>query len=149
MFFLTKPDDSDIARFLARQQASRLSYSPADLTKFTVDRRRVVIGSGPADFAAARDALYSWKMFPPAWTRVYSTGPVKVGLSVAVAIHLEHGERGEELFAVEMDRQTGDVIYNIEAASSPANVMAWLGYPYVRALQSRFRRDSAAAMMLR
>jgi len=178
VFCLTKPIDSDIARFLERQQTSRLSYSPSDLPKFTVDRQRVVIGNGPSDFVAARAALYDWRMFPPAWTRVYSAGPLKVGLSVAVAIqHLgfwslngarvlyeldeeyrsgfaygtlvDHGERGEELFAVEMDRETGDVIYNLEAASRPAHVMAWFGYPYVRELQARFRRDSAAAMMLR
>jgi uncharacterized protein (UPF0548 family) len=57
-----------------------------------------------------------------------------------------HAESGEELFEVAIDRQTGEVSYRIRASSEPQSWLARLGQPYVRILQQRFRRDSAAAM---
>jgi uncharacterized protein (UPF0548 family) len=56
-----------------------------------------------------------------------------------------HAESGEELFEVFLDARE-DVLYRIRATSRPRAVLAWLGQPIVRALQARFRRDSAAAM---
>jgi uncharacterized protein (UPF0548 family) len=58
-----------------------------------------------------------------------------------------HAEAGEEIFTVTIDRNTGDVRYSIRAASKPRAPLAWAGYPIVRMLQSRFRVDSARAMM--
>ncbi len=57
-----------------------------------------------------------------------------------------HAERGEEGFEVSLHPQTGEVIYRIRAASRPRAVIARLGYPVVRVLQARFRRDSGEAM---
>ena len=57
-----------------------------------------------------------------------------------------HAENGEELFEVRFDRETGDVLYRIRAVSWPQSPLARIGYPIVRLLQARFRRDSAAAM---
>jgi uncharacterized protein (UPF0548 family) len=57
-----------------------------------------------------------------------------------------HAECGEEIFKVSLNPQTGVVTYMIRAASRPRAVLAKLGYPVVRSLQARFRRDSAAAM---
>jgi len=57
-----------------------------------------------------------------------------------------HAESGEELFEVFMDSRTGDVMYRIRATSRPRALLAHIGQPIVRALQSRFRRDSIAAM---
>lgn len=57
-----------------------------------------------------------------------------------------HAETGEEIFRVRMDPQTGAVSYVIRAVSRPRAVLARLGYPVVRLLQARFRRDSAAAL---
>jgi uncharacterized protein (UPF0548 family) len=57
-----------------------------------------------------------------------------------------HAESGEELFEVFVDAQSGDVLYRIRAVSWPQSALAWIGQPVVRALQARFRRDSAAAM---
>ena len=37
-------------------------------------------------------------------------------------------------------------VYTIRAASQPRDVLAYLGYPIVRRLQARCRRESAAAM---
>ena len=57
-----------------------------------------------------------------------------------------HAERGEEIFKVRMHAETGDVTYTLRAASEPRARLAWLGYPVTRALQARFRRESAQAM---
>lgn len=57
-----------------------------------------------------------------------------------------HAESGEELFEVALDPKTGDVTYRIRAVSWPQSMLAALGQPIVRALQARFRRDSARAM---
>jgi uncharacterized protein (UPF0548 family) len=58
-----------------------------------------------------------------------------------------HVERGEERFLIEWDRGDKSVWYDILAFSRPNHVLAWLGYPLVRWLQERFRKDSAAAML--
>jgi uncharacterized protein (UPF0548 family) len=56
-----------------------------------------------------------------------------------------HVESGEERFVVEWD---GDgVWYEIVAFSRPRHFLARLGYPYMRHVQKRFRRDTAAAML--
>ena len=57
-----------------------------------------------------------------------------------------HAEAGEELFEVFLNRQTDEVIYRIRAASWPRVTLTRLGYPIVRLLQARFRRDSIDAM---
>jgi uncharacterized protein (UPF0548 family) len=57
-----------------------------------------------------------------------------------------HAECGEEIFKVALDTQTGDVSYTIRAVSKPRVALARLGYPVVRLLQARFRRDSARAV---
>jgi uncharacterized protein (UPF0548 family) len=58
-----------------------------------------------------------------------------------------HAENGEELFEVRIDPVSGDVLYRIRAVSWPQSPLARIGYPIVRLLQARFRRDSAAAML--
>jgi len=57
-----------------------------------------------------------------------------------------HAESGEELFELFVDPRSGDVMYRIRAVSWPQTMLARIGQPIVRALQVRFRRDSAAAM---
>ncbi|PQO32369.1 DUF1990 domain-containing protein [Bremerella cremea] len=56
-----------------------------------------------------------------------------------------HMEMGEERFLVEMD-QAGDVWYDILAFSRPKRWIAWVVYYYMRRLQKRFARESAARM---
>ncbi len=60
---------------------------------------------------------------------------------------VEHGERGEEIFAVCLNRQTHKVSYWLRAASRPAAFLANLGYPIARRLQARFRKASCEAMV--
>jgi uncharacterized protein (UPF0548 family) len=58
-----------------------------------------------------------------------------------------HAEAGEERFLVEWDRSSGEVWYDIRAFSRPHTFLARLGYPYMRRVQRRFVRESAAAMV--
>jgi uncharacterized protein (UPF0548 family) len=57
-----------------------------------------------------------------------------------------HVETGEERFLVEWDRASDQVCYDILAFSRPRHILSRLGYPFARALQRRFGRQSAAAM---
>ena len=57
-----------------------------------------------------------------------------------------HAEAGEERFLVEWDRASGEVWYDILAFSRPHDFLTRLGYPYMRRVQRRFGRESAAAM---
>lgn len=59
----------------------------------------------------------------------------------------DHAGTGEERFLVEWDRATGEVWYDILAFSRPHLVLTRLGYPYLRRLQRRFGKQSAAAML--
>lgn len=58
-----------------------------------------------------------------------------------------HVESGEERFLVEWDQKDDSVWYDIRAFSRPNHVLTQLGYPFVRRLQKRFGRDSAASMI--
>lgn len=58
-----------------------------------------------------------------------------------------HAESGEERFVIEWDRADDCVWYDILAFSRPNYFVTRLGYPFVRCVQKRFARDSAAAML--
>ena len=59
----------------------------------------------------------------------------------------DHAGTGEERFLVEWDRASGEVRYDILAFSRPHRLLIRLGYPYMRRVQKRFGRESAAAMV--
>ncbi len=58
-----------------------------------------------------------------------------------------HAERGEERFSLEWNREDDSVHYDVLAFSRPKHPLAWLGYPFVRALQKRFAQDSKRTMV--
>jgi uncharacterized protein (UPF0548 family) len=58
-----------------------------------------------------------------------------------------HAGEGEERFLVEWDRASGEVWYDILAFSRPYGLLSRLGHPYMRRVQKRFGRESAAAML--
>jgi uncharacterized protein (UPF0548 family) len=59
----------------------------------------------------------------------------------------DHVEMGEERFVVEWDEATsGEVWYDILAFSRPHHPLVRLANPYIRRVQKRFGRESAAAM---
>jgi uncharacterized protein (UPF0548 family) len=72
-------------------------------------------------------------------------GPVK-RFGFASGTLPDHAGSGEERFLVEWDREEGHVWYDIVAFSRPRHFLARLGYPWVRRVQKRFGRESAAAM---
>ena len=57
-----------------------------------------------------------------------------------------HVESGEERLLIEL-ADDDSVWYDILAFSRPNHFLTRLGYPFVRRLQKRFSRDSAAAMV--
>jgi uncharacterized protein (UPF0548 family) len=57
-----------------------------------------------------------------------------------------HAGTGEERFLVEWDPESDEVWYDILAFSRPQKRLTNLGRRYMRRLQKRFGRDSAAAM---
>jgi len=58
----------------------------------------------------------------------------------------DHVETGEERFVIEWDEAGGEVYYDILAFSRPRRPLIRLANPYVRRVQKRFSRESAAAM---
>lgn len=149
--------------------------TPEQVAGFNNDYLRTRIGRGEADFERAKLAVTRWRMFPDTWTLLLPVGaPVSEQTCVAMYARVfgfwwrnacrivyrvdeprrfgfaygtlpGHMEKGEELFCVELDDE-GGVWYEIRAFSRPRHLLAWLGYPFVRYLQDRFRRDSAAQM---
>jgi uncharacterized protein (UPF0548 family) len=139
---------------------------------FSHDRSASVIGHGPSAFDAARRAFQQWAQFDLGWVRVANPlVPVARGRLIAMEAHtaglwslsisriLEtvdtatrfgflysttpmHVEEGEERFVIELDPATGQVWYLIEAVSCPRHPFARLGWPFARAMQHRFVRDS-------
>jgi uncharacterized protein (UPF0548 family) len=79
---------------------------------------------------------------------VYAAGSPTDGtrFGYAYGTLTNHAEAGEELFEIFIDPATEVVSYHIRATSWPRATLAKLGQPIVRALQARFRSDSARAM---
>jgi uncharacterized protein (UPF0548 family) len=77
---------------------------------------------------------------------VYTVESGEARFGFAYGTLTNHAESGEELFEVFVEPRTGDVMYRIRAVAQPQATAARLGLPVVRLLQSRFRRDSAAAL---
>ncbi len=59
----------------------------------------------------------------------------------------DHCGTGEERFLVEWNRACGDVFYDILAFSQPNQFLTRMAYPYMRRVQKRFGKASAAAML--
>ena len=58
----------------------------------------------------------------------------------------DHAERGEERFTVEWRMKDDVVSYELFSFSRPAVPLSVLGFPFSRALQKRFARESLRAM---
>jgi len=142
---------------------------------YNVHHGRRLIGHGPAAFAQAKNAIRRWEMFHNGWTHLcWPAAPIESGTTVAMlAGYLglyslnfcrivyvideprrygfaygtlpDHVEEGEERFVVDW-LEHGSVWYDVFAFSRPRHLLAKIGNPLVRALQSKFRRDSGRAM---
>jgi len=142
---------------------------------FDLDHNRELLGAGAATFAAACDAIRSWRMFPAplAWAEPPGV-PIAAGELVGMVAHAVglwwlnatrivyvideprrsgfaygtlpgHVERGEERFSVEW-LDDDTVWYDLLAFSRPRYWGARLARPVARMLQRRFVRMSKAAM---
>ena len=139
---------------------------------FAHDLSRSNLGQGQQIFEAARDAFRRWSQFDLGWVQVLDFGAeIAAGQLVAVEVHTVclwsvvfnrivetvdsptrfgfmyattalHIEQGQERFVVEFDPTTEAVSYLIEAVSRPRHPLARLAYPFSRAMQHRFAKDS-------
>ena len=144
--------------------------------KYNIDHNHIVIGNGEDDFERAKQSIREWKMFDFPWVELcwpdaaieedrtvailvrhfgfYSLNAARIVYTVgkwdwfgfAYGTLADHGESGEERFSVRLDRESGDVIYDLYAFSRPNHILAHLGYPLTRMLQKRFAEDSKHAM---
>jgi uncharacterized protein (UPF0548 family) len=143
---------------------------------FVHDISQSELGRGRLAFEAARDALLQWRPFDLGWVRVVNPGAkIAPGQLIGVQAHTAylwsvnlsrvvqlldsptrfgflyattalHVEQGQERFVIDFDPSTESVSYLIEAVSRPRHPLARLGYPFSRAMQHRFARDSHARM---
>lgn len=143
---------------------------------FVHDLSRSQIGQGRHAFEAAREVFQRWEHFNLGWVRIANPVPKIVpGELVAVEAHTAclwsislnriveivdsptrfgfmytttafHVEEGQERFVIEFDTENESVLYLIEAISRPRHILARIGYPFSRAMQHRFARDSHARM---
>lgn len=91
LFSITKPSVASIDRFRRAQAGKPFSYPAVGATastpppRYVVDRTRVKLGQGEADFRAACDALQAWRQFDLGWVVAWpDEGPLAVGRVVAV-----------------------------------------------------------------
>ena len=57
-----------------------------------------------------------------------------------------HVESGEERFLIEWDRNTDQVFFDILAFSRPRHILTRIGYPFARAMQKQFAKQSVEVM---
>lgn len=137
---------------------------------------RTEVGRGLQAFEAARDAFRRWQQFDLGWVQVLNpSAEITPEQIVGVEVHTAclwsvslnriveavntpsrfgfmyattalHVEQGQERFIIEFDPSTEAVSYMIEAVSRPRHPLARLAYPFSRAMQRRFARDSHARL---
>jgi uncharacterized protein (UPF0548 family) len=142
---------------------------------YNVDHERYLLGQGPVAFSRGKLAIQRWEMFHNGWTRLcWPDAPIQSETNVAMLARwlglyslnfcrivyvvdeprqygfaygtlTDHIEAGEERFVVEW-LEDGTVWYDVFAFSRASHVLARIANPAVRALQSKFRRDSGRAM---
>jgi uncharacterized protein (UPF0548 family) len=76
---------------------------------------------------------------------VNEDGPVR-RFGFAYGTLPDHPASGEERFLIEWDPKDDSVWYDILAFSRPRHLLARLGYPWMRRIQKRFGRQSAAGL---
>lgn len=92
MVTIRRPSENAIHQFLQQQSTADFSYPQVHLTTqaeavpgFDNDRNRVLLGSGPAVYEAACEAIQTWRMFPGGWAWIEPpTAPIEVGQNLAM-----------------------------------------------------------------
>ena len=95
MFLFTQPSQDKAKALLAKQVALPFTYAAVGATAttppkdFDVDRNRVQVGHGEADFLAACAAVRRWTMFDLGWIDLlWPIAPLVEGTTVGVVAHL-------------------------------------------------------------
>lgn len=175
-----RPSDATVRAWLASVASGPRTFEGPlpDATPhgFVLDVHSVELGSGAVTFAAAREALATWRCADLGWVAaVPSDTPPREGLVVAMLVRVfgvwianadvvdetidgeraagfryttlaAHAECGTERFLVTWDRASDRVVYEIRAVSRPGKWWVRAGRPLVRRMQRRFARDSMRAM---
>lgn len=90
-----QPTRDEIRAFLARQKGRPFSYPEAGASRgdppqgYDVDHNRVRLGEGPAAFAAACEAIRTWRMGRLGWVELQAPDEARMeaGLEVAMLVH--------------------------------------------------------------
>lgn len=183
MLLFSKPAPSRIHAFLESEKRRPFSYPEVGRTRYAEkvagydnDRNHIELGHGDAAWAAAKEAVRQWQMFPGGWAFVSPEAiPIREGGVVAMVARVlglwwlnscrivyvldeqnrfgfaygtlpGHVECGEELFLVEKTPD-GRVLYTLRAFSRPRFWPARLAYPLARAYQRKFVRESKLSML--
>lgn len=91
---LREPARHTVFKFLEANRTMAFSYPEVGQSNagaaagYVLDHNRVQIGQGERAFAAACDAVRTWRMFPDPWTKITApeTG-IRVGMVVAMQAH--------------------------------------------------------------
>lgn len=91
MFFLTKPSNEAVTRFLSSVERETFSYSEVGATNgqppagYVLDHNRVKLGEGQEVYDRAIAALRRWRQFDLGWVRIVpDTTPIEAGNVVAI-----------------------------------------------------------------
>jgi uncharacterized protein (UPF0548 family) len=92
-FRLTRPTARELDALLAARGDAPFTYADVGATRgptpagYTVDRRRVRLGTGAETWARAVDALRQWRMTTLGWTSTYPPqAPQEAGTAVAMVV---------------------------------------------------------------
>lgn len=91
MFLLRDPSAELVREFVRSQESASYTYSEVGATGeqlpegYTVDHRRIKLGSGKETFDRAVEAIKDWRQFDLGWVRIAPPGvPIEVGATVAI-----------------------------------------------------------------
>ena len=87
MVSILKPSEDTIQQFLQKQSNASFAYPEVHFTQkdeavpgYNNDHNRVLLGSGQAMYAAACEAIRTWRMFPGDWAWIEPVGaPIRTG----------------------------------------------------------------------
>jgi uncharacterized protein (UPF0548 family) len=182
MWQRSRPTPERVRAFREAQQPLPFTYPAVGVTRdggsppgYARDHNRQLLGTGEAAFAAARNAIRAWKMFPPPLATIEPAEiPIAEGEVAVIVVHMfgawslhaarivyvieeprrfgfaygtlpGHAAHGEERFLVEW-LPDDTVWYDLQAFSRPQTWLMRLAYPIARRMQRRFARMSKASM---
>ena len=174
-FQLSFPTKAQFDDLIESQKNTELTYDKYNLHGYDHDQNKILLGSGPEVWVAAKEAIKQWAMFPDGWCRIYYQNPIfQKGdivvmnarafgvwwLNAARILYVldddknfgfaygtlpNHVETGEELFQVSRNEQD-EVYYSVTAFSRPRFWALRWTYPLSRHFQRRFVKDSLQKM---